>query len=495
MKTKTYAAKVHEGGGTPQPSAEVFGTASPESRLQIRQILRDSALQPKLVVGAPDDLYEQEADRVAEQVMRMPEPAVQRQGEPDEEEELLQPKAWSDQGPPEVQRQEQPQEYEEEELLQAKAAEGIQEISPSMAQELTRLKGSGQPLDPRTRAYFEPRFGVDFGDVRIHSDSRAAAAAQAVRAQAFTLGHHIVFGEGRYAPDSDPGKRLLAHELTHVLQQSPEGRRSSLALESSPARASTLSAESIELRQTLRTPEQQLQRSPGRPSGLIPDLDDATVSELERTIPMARADFLRQQMLDAIVSDRRRKGVDFSIMEGNRPRYDSRLWQQAMQQLPADQRSLPRNGITLHPQTALNPSSLPLVLIGPTAFGPLTDPSNRELVREIVVRLYTAVTHEYRHATQWQNPPQARAMGLVGREVDAFFSDIENSRATGLAGQQQAFRNTWDEALAWWRQLRQPATWNALSEEQRRAYIARCRRVFILAQQILGESVSSPCGP
>lgn len=450
MKTKAFAAKNRDGRGAIQPSVEVFGTDSPASRLQIRQILRGSALQAKLVVGALDDVYEQEADRVAEQVMRMPEPAVQRESETDEEEELLQPKAWSDQGPPEVQHQEQPQEYEEEELLQAKAAEGIQEISPSMA--------------------------------------------QAVRAQAFTLGRHIVFGEGRYVPDSDPGKRLLAHELTHVLQQSPSDFRPS-PLESYPLSTSTYRVDSIGFRQTLRTPEQQLQRSPGRPSGLIPDLDDATVSELERTIPMARADFLRQQMLDAIVSDRRRKGVDFSIMEGNRPRYDSGLWQQAMQQLPADQRSLPRNGITLHPQTALNPSSLPLVLIGPTAFGPLTDPSNRELVREIVVRLYTAVTHEYRHATQWQNPPQARAMGLVGREVDAFFLDIENSRATGLAGQQRAFRNTWDEALAWWRQLRQPASWNALSDEQRQGYIARCRRVFTIVQSILGSGVSSPCGP
>lgn len=214
MKTKTYAAKVHEGRGTPQPSAEVFGTASPESRLQIRQILRDSALQPKLVVGAPDDLYEQEADRVAEQVMRMPEPAVQRQ--------------------------EQPQEDEEDELLQAKAADGVFEVFPPLNEDLTRLRGGGQPLDPQTRAYFEPRFGVDFGDVRIHSDSRAAAAAQAVRAQAFTLGRHIVFGEGRYAPDSDPGKRLLAHELTHVLQQSQSAEQTIRRDQVPPAPGSTL---------------------------------------------------------------------------------------------------------------------------------------------------------------------------------------------------------------------------------------------------------------
>lgn len=219
MKTKTFSAKIRDGCRAPQLTVEAYGTASPASRLQIRQILRGSALQPKLVVGAPDDVYEQEADRVAEQVMRMPEPAVQRESELEEEEELLQPKALSDQGSPAVQRQALPE--EEEELIQPKAAESVSEVPPSLTEDLARIKGGGQPLDPQSRAYFEPRFGVDFGAVRIHADASAAAAAQALRAQAFTLGRHIVFGEGRYGPDSAPGKRLLAHELTHVLQQAP----------------------------------------------------------------------------------------------------------------------------------------------------------------------------------------------------------------------------------------------------------------------------------
>lgn len=78
---------------------------------------------------------------------------------------------------------------------------------------------SGQPLDAATRAFMEPRFGHDFSNVRVHADGRAAAAARAVNAQAYTIGRDIVFGGGRYQPSTSEGKLLLAHELTHVVQQ------------------------------------------------------------------------------------------------------------------------------------------------------------------------------------------------------------------------------------------------------------------------------------
>jgi hypothetical protein len=81
------------------------------------------------------------------------------------------------------------------------------------------LRSPGQPLDPETRAFFEPRFGHDFSDVRVHADGRAARSAQAVGALAYTVGSTIVFGDGRYDPKSRAGLRLLAHELAHVTQQ------------------------------------------------------------------------------------------------------------------------------------------------------------------------------------------------------------------------------------------------------------------------------------
>lgn len=81
------------------------------------------------------------------------------------------------------------------------------------------LRSSGQPLDAATRAYMEPRFGQDFSGVRLHTDSRAAQSARAVNSLAYTVGRDVVFGEGQYAPGASSGKRLLAHELTHVIQQ------------------------------------------------------------------------------------------------------------------------------------------------------------------------------------------------------------------------------------------------------------------------------------
>src|SRR5437588_6099007 len=81
------------------------------------------------------------------------------------------------------------------------------------------LNSSGQSLDESTRAFMEPRFGHDFSQVRVHTDERAVESAQAVNALAYTVGSDIVFNQGQYAPDAQSGKHLLAHELTHVVQQ------------------------------------------------------------------------------------------------------------------------------------------------------------------------------------------------------------------------------------------------------------------------------------
>ena len=81
------------------------------------------------------------------------------------------------------------------------------------------LRGAGQPLDAAARDFLEPRFGHDFSHVRVHADARAAASARAVGAQAYTVGRNVVFGAGQYAPGTAQGRRLLAHELTHVVQQ------------------------------------------------------------------------------------------------------------------------------------------------------------------------------------------------------------------------------------------------------------------------------------
>jgi hypothetical protein len=177
-----------------------------------------AGIQAKLVVGQPGDMYEQEADRVAEEVMRMPEPDVQRQVE--EEEEFVQPKLRIITEYP-IQRQIEEEDKEEEELLQTMKMENTTpELTHGLGSQIHAIRGGGQPLPKSERAFFEPRFGQDFSQVRVHTDARAADAARAVNAQAFTLGQDIVFGVGQYEPVTTKGKFLLAHELTHVLQQS-----------------------------------------------------------------------------------------------------------------------------------------------------------------------------------------------------------------------------------------------------------------------------------
>ena len=110
---------------------------------------------------------------------------------------------------------------DDEPVLQRQASSAATvDTAPPVVHEV--LQSPGQPLATDTRAFMEPRFGHDFGQVRIHADARAAESAPAVNAAAYTVGRDVVFGAGQYAPNSE-GQRLLAHELTHVVQQRRDG--------------------------------------------------------------------------------------------------------------------------------------------------------------------------------------------------------------------------------------------------------------------------------
>jgi hypothetical protein len=183
----------------------------------LAQMLRANNIQAKLTVGQPNDTYEQEADHVADQVMRMPAPEIQRQ-QPEEEELQTSPLAGTI--TPLIQRQSPQEEEELKEPLQAKgASETAPTVDSSLETNINNLRGGGRPLPETVRNYFEPRFGYDFSQVRVHTDSGAVESAQAVNARAFTLGKDMVFGAGQYAPEHEEGKKLIAHELTHVIQQ------------------------------------------------------------------------------------------------------------------------------------------------------------------------------------------------------------------------------------------------------------------------------------
>ena len=164
-------------------------------------------VQAKLEVSEPDDEYEREADQVADTVMRMPAPEL---AEEEEEEEELELSAGAG--------------HE----IQAEAAPGgIHAPSAGAGEAIAGLKGHGQPLPTSERRFFEPRFGTDFGQVRVHADHRGDRAAQSINARAFTLGNDVAFRAGQYRPGARAGRELLAHELTHVVQQGGGGRLAS----------------------------------------------------------------------------------------------------------------------------------------------------------------------------------------------------------------------------------------------------------------------------
>ena len=191
----------------------------------------EALLQTKLNIGEPGDQYEQEADRVADQVMRMLEASLQRQAEPKEKEEkeAIQLKPLANQIMPLIQRQEKETEEEEGDLVQSKSSKGNADVdwgaNKEIESDLHRSKRSGMALAEPIQAAMGKRFGADFSQVRIHTDSSAADLSQQLGAQAFTHGSDIFFNKGLYNPHTIAGKRLLAHELTHVIQQTG-GRQS-----------------------------------------------------------------------------------------------------------------------------------------------------------------------------------------------------------------------------------------------------------------------------
>ncbi|MBW4599437.1 MAG: DUF4157 domain-containing protein [Calothrix sp. FI2-JRJ7] len=297
--------------------------------------------QAKLTVNKPGDVYEQEADRVAQQVMQpmsnpagqqqlqqqsapqeeeqlqtkplansitpvvqreaMPDeeqeiqtkplvnsitPVVQREAMPDEEQEIqtkplvnsitpvvqreampdeeqeIQTKPLVNSITPVVQREAMPEEEEQvqmKSMVQRKSAEAGMAPTSDVESSIKGARGSGQPMADDIRQPMEQAFGANFSGVKIHTDSRSHELNQAVQARAFTTGSDIFFRQGEYSPGSNGGKELLAHELTHVVQQSGGAVQrkliSNLATKENKVQAKAVSSKSFENRQTTKSRE------------------------------------------------------------------------------------------------------------------------------------------------------------------------------------------------------------------------------------------------
>ena len=209
------AIKVDTGRSSRFARSAVRTTASKQSST-VRSILYPGTkgrVQTKLRINTPGDAFEQEADRVAEQVMRMPDPRSSSSVGDASLHGNTTPHAGT------IQRACKSCSADEE-LIQAKnTGASVPEVTPAINSGIQSLDAGGRSLSGAERSYFEPRFGRDFSNVRIHDNTGAASLARSVNARAFTYGHNVVMGAGEYSPDSRSGRKLLAHELTHVVQQ------------------------------------------------------------------------------------------------------------------------------------------------------------------------------------------------------------------------------------------------------------------------------------
>ncbi|HEU4324566.1 MAG TPA: DUF4157 domain-containing protein [Roseiflexaceae bacterium] len=185
---------------TPSTSAHHFGNVSVFPEAQSTGAASGTAesgltVQTSLRVNDPGDVYEQEADRVAATVMRSP------SGTGSEDIGLDAPAHG----------------------IQRASSEAGMAVSPEIEAGIGQMQGGGQPLPASERSFFEGRFGHSFADVRIHSDSRADQISRSINAEAFTVGRDIAFASDTYAPGTSEGRSLIAHELTHVVQQGAAG--------------------------------------------------------------------------------------------------------------------------------------------------------------------------------------------------------------------------------------------------------------------------------
>jgi hypothetical protein len=222
MRTQEQQAKrdrspVRSGSAGRKPGQPQASTRSTGLARALGNRAYGEVLQPKLRVGVLDDGYEREAERVADAVMRMSEPnpidPLAPAGPASGQRVQRQCAGCEDQ----IHRQALD---EKKESVQVKEVSGeMPEAAPEVRAQIDARRGGGQPLPESLRTFFQLRFGHDFSDLRMHTGLVADSLGRHLNARAFTTGKDIFFRKGEYAPETRRGRRLLAHELAHVVQQ------------------------------------------------------------------------------------------------------------------------------------------------------------------------------------------------------------------------------------------------------------------------------------
>jgi hypothetical protein len=360
------------------------------------------------------------------------------------------------------------------------AGEAPSTIAPPIVHDV--LRSLAHSLDAATRAFMEPRFGLDFSRVRVHTGARAAESAQAVDARAYTVGQDIVFGAGQYAPATLAGRQLLAHELAHVVQQGLAPVPSSLLIDSQISAAEReaeqttirlagatkverLPALNLQCANRISVARQIIRESPYKPSTTVPDLDEEAVNKAEAAIRSGKF----QEAIDILIAEAASVNrVNRDLLENKTMAYDPQLNQE---------------GLTTDPLHDRSGGMLPTkVRIGPPAF------------KFGVSWLYSTILHEFIHVQQGQpisagmpvtvkdvssDPGQSNA-----KEVEAYAFEITHAAATGIKSSPKLIAEIWSRlchAYAYMMPIR------------KRTVEAIARKAFDIAKSIVGADKINDC--
>ncbi len=209
LQTRPFQANINHDPQAPQAQREAETLPNSFDLTKIQYAFNPPTtalgqpLQAKLTIGQPNDKYEQEADRVAHAVVQQID------------------STQTAESPPQTLAQRQEEAIQMKPLVQKKKVLEDGETSPDLEASINQARGSGQPLDVNLQRQMGQAMGADFSGVKVHTDNRADQLNRSIQAKAFTTGQDLFFSKGSYQPGSRGGQELIAHELTHVVQQAP----------------------------------------------------------------------------------------------------------------------------------------------------------------------------------------------------------------------------------------------------------------------------------
>ena len=265
--------------------------------VQVKFGMREPVVQPKLAINQPGDAYEQQADQMAESVMRMSSTEHQSNSSIKKVDDSVQTKCAECE--------------KEEKEVQRKENNGKIVFNSSRVENyVSNGNSKGHALPKEARNYFEPRFGYDFSKVKIHTDGEANRSAQSINALAYTSGNNIIFNQNQFSVNNESGKKLLAHELTHVVQQngsSKNGKSSETSIQRKPLQMDQIRDLLTRRFTKWAVTDQNVQDA----LNILKDIEKNHPSDFADTIAAMDSEDLVQRLFDEISDDDK---ADFAVL-------------------------------------------------------------------------------------------------------------------------------------------------------------------------------------